>query len=78
MWDAAALGWPQSSGGWDTTDDCCYDPDADFLDMFERYGFAGVGIQLSGVMALHSTGSSTGLVVESGESSTTLVPISDG
>lgn len=46
--------------------------------MFEKFGCAGIYFGMQSVMALYSYGLSTGLVVDSGEGVTQLVPIFDG
>jgi len=46
--------------------------------MFERYGFAALNISIQAVMALTSQARATGLVVDAGDGTTHLVPVTEG
>ncbi|GLJ30075.1 hypothetical protein SUGI_0594720 [Cryptomeria japonica] len=46
--------------------------------MFEKYNFAGLFIQISAILTLYAQGLLTGLVVDSGDGVTNIVPVIDG
>ncbi|KAK6928557.1 hypothetical protein RJ641_007148 [Dillenia turbinata] len=46
--------------------------------MFEKYNFAGIFIQIQAVLTLYAQGLLTGLVIDSGDGVTDVVPVVDG